>query len=134
MFLIAPVELLCLYNNCFIDFCFNSGCHGYIGMEHLNILYKDSKRYCPFTNNSNRCVLGKLGFLHNSKIKIDTREWFPLSTFILLTLNLLNFLDGIIYLLYCPLSFLCHLKRRHIGITFVGGVVGGGVQISLSGA
>ena len=33
------------------------------------------------------------------------------------------------------LDFLCHLKRRHIGITFVGGgvvVVGG--RISLSGA
>ena len=33
----------------------------------------------------------------------------------------------------CP-EFLCCLKRRHIGITFVGGGGGGGGRISLFGA
>ena len=47
----------------------------------------------------------------------------------------LYFLQLVLFASWCTL-FLCRLKRRHIGITFVGGggVSYGGVRISLSGA
>ena len=63
----------------------------------------------------------KLGFM-----KIDTNQD---GMFYYLGRQMVDFTDSVI-------TFLCRLKRRHIGITFVGGVVVIiiGVRISLSGA